>query len=909
MKARPVPLNRKLGALTACILISNLLVAYGSGSRTRLADPHSLSLKAASLLDSHSIPVISCSGKVGFVSATADGELIAFSTGSGKLLSSVVVGQSAGPATMVETESRRLIAVASPNAPEQGFPATISIIDATSAKGMNIVSVTALPSKTNLTTASRVLLTSDGRYGVIASSFDEPELICFDTETGEIVSTLPLLGRPSETALYDSGRRRLAAVTSAVSNMLTVVKVSSNGELRHASSFSPSEGSFDEANNPAFSSDGKSVYVATSSGDLYAVRAASGAETGRLRLGGSTRRINVASTPDHRDQIAVTRIRRPAADKPSGVSIVVGDQGNLAPQSEFSPPSPIEFSNSNNPVIHESGTVAFVASETGVLFAFDTATGEMESYQYVGGELMGMALTAKGRSVAVVRRAPDTDQIVVLGFDSESPDKSGDGAPVIQSLSPDVVEQGRLKNLSLVITGENFTPESQVFVDGQMVTAVSLTRKGKALTAKVSKLSFQKAGNISITVKNADGVASIPALLQVVKPNSPVIDQVLPGEVPGPSGPFKLRVFGSNYRPSAMISVLRVGDGSFGSWTALHTERVSDTKLVARIEAELVKNVGDLKIRVEDIAISDLVSNEKTLTVFGPRIDTLTPSVATILAGGPRFKLDIAGVNFRDGAEVEINGAAVPEHLIRRPRRGLIKAVIPARFVQNAGKLLVVVKNPDDSRSEPKALNALGPKIIALGPQELLAGDADLSLRITGENFHKRARVLVSVWGENGNVLEVDRERVRFRSSSVLTISFGPKLNQLIAQRGQLNVQVVNPNNGDGVPSEAKELKVLGPEVTEARITSVEGNTALDKLVIEGANFRKGAILEFVKEGQVQQQISPDTFSVSHLVATVKKKRIDGLGSFSVQVVNPGGITSNQADPVRQWVPEQTKNP
>ncbi|PYP90200.1 MAG: hypothetical protein DMF61_00385 [Blastocatellia bacterium AA13] len=886
-RVKLTPSKRKLGALACCILISNLLVVYGGGSKLRLTGPRTLPLAAGKTIERHNAPVLSNSGKWGFVS-TADGSLMAFSVTTGKLVSTVVLGQSAGPVSLVETESKRFVAAASPNDPEKGFPAVVSILDATSPKRMSISAVVALPLNENITTGTRVFMTRDARFGVIASSFGNPELMSFDLETGAIISTLPLLGRPSQVALYDEPPLRMIAITSAVANSMTIIKLGSAGQLEFGSSFNPGDGVFAEANNPGFSSDGRSVYAADSSGTLYKIRSVDGNQSAHLSIGGSPQQISVVGEGAD-DLIAVTKIKRPAAEKPSGVSIIRADQNGLALQSEFNPPSPIEFSSANNVLIHQSARTAFVGSETGVLFAFNIDTGEMDSYQNVGHELMSAAMTTRGRAVAVVRRGPDGDEVVVLGYDgsvNESENNSPTNAPMIHSLSPEVVEQGRSNSLSLMVAGDNFGQGSSLVVNGVSLDGVRLPRNGRAISTRLSKSVFAESGSLSVVVRNADGIESAPVFLRVARPSDPLIERLSPAEIGGPRRPFTLNVFGRNYRASSVISI---------GGTRLTTERVSDRILRAQVDGELVTSIRDLNVRVEDIGISDLRSNEKTLTVFGPRVDTLTASVENVVAGGRTFTLNISGRNFRYPVQVKINGETVPASLIRRPTRSLIRAVVRPRFFQEAARLEVVVKNPDGTASDPKTLSALPPEIAVFDPQELVAGDKTASMKIRGANFLKQARVFVS--DAANNAFEVGRERVHFRSSSLLVVSFkeGDQLSQIIAQAGPLRVQVVNPNEGDGVPSEVKELKVSGPEISRVESRASETDETVTQLTISGRNFRSGAIVEFVKDGDVVRQQSPELKGSDLLIAELKKKKVKSLGSFSIRVVNPSNIVSNLA--------------
>ncbi|HXF40451.1 MAG TPA: PQQ-binding-like beta-propeller repeat protein [Blastocatellia bacterium] len=388
------PDRRPLTAIT-CLLLLGLAIAQASDRRTTLSGVRTVTLPSTAILGDHAQPLISSSGKVGFVASVTGGSLISFSVTSGKILSSVAVGETLGSISMVEAAGRRLVAVPAANDPAAGTPVTVTIIDATSAKNPELKSLLVLPSDALITPATSAVLTRDGRFCLIASSFDVPTLYCFDVETGQLVSHLALIGRPSEITIYEGESRRLIAVASATSNNLAVMKIDEQGGLTSASNFSPSIARFEEANNPAFGSDGRTLYIAASTGDrLFALDSESGIIIDSISIE-SPARISVTPSAGGVDVIAATRIRRPANAKRGGVTIIANQNGRLVGKSEFTPPDAIEFSQANNVAFTDDAATAFIGSASGMLFAFNTETGELQSYHQAGSELRRVALSEK----------------------------------------------------------------------------------------------------------------------------------------------------------------------------------------------------------------------------------------------------------------------------------------------------------------------------------------------------------------------------------------------------------------------------------------------------------------------------------------------------------------------------------
>lgn len=876
--------DRKPATLVICILLLSLAVAQGSDHRTRLSHVRSLSLPSSAVLDEHAQPLIASSGKVGFVASVTGGSLLSFSLTSGKILSSVAVGETAGSISMVEAAGRRLIAVPAVNDPASGSPATISIIEATRAKNLELKALLVLPREAFITPATAAVLTSDGRFCVVASSFDAPTIYSFDIETGQLVSHLGLTGRPSEIALFDGEARRMVAIASADKNNLSVLGIDDQGGLSSLASFSPSNARFDDANNPAFSVDGRTVYVAASTGGrLFALDSGSGFIIDSISID-SPERISVATSANGIEMIAATRLRRPSGDKRGGVTLLANQGGRLTVRSEFTPPEGVEFSRANNVAFTADASTAFVGSATGMLFAFGTETGELQSYHSIGSEVRRVALSEKAHAVAAVHSSPGGDEVVMVSFDmvADQPDPS---APIIDSLSPEAVEQGRLKNLRLVVIGQNFTDGSSLIVNGAEVAA-DLVKKGKALQAKLPKSFFDQVATINVAVKGANGAVSQPRVLSVVRPGAPVLDRIAPTEVPGPSKPFMLRVSGSNFRESSAIVVAGI---------ALNTQKVSAKMLQAVVPAEIAGVVGKtpLKVLVKDLASPDLTStNDEDLLISGPRITDLRASVNTIVAGDHRFTLKIRGENFREGTQIAINGSTVPADQITYITRKAIKLAVPDSFIQDAGKLKVVVRNNAGGESDPRELDVHAPEITSFAPGRLLAGVPVVRVDIRGQNFRRRARVYVK---NSIKAFEIPRAQIHFRNSTHIIVALRGESNVLLAQPDKLEFEVVNRNNGDGVASAGLSLDVVGPSITGASIKPVTGEESQLRITIEGANFRRGAMVEFVKDESIVLLQTPVKLTEKALTVVVSSKQLTALGTFQVRVVNPGSapVTSN----------------
>lgn len=875
--------NRSITTFVSCLVVLSFAIAQGSDQRAKLGESRSVTLPSHAVLDERAQPLVASSGKVGFVASVTGGSVISFSLTSGKILSSVSVGQTIGPIYMVEAAGRRLIAAPAVNDPSHDNPGTVTIIDATSAKRLELKSLLVLPKDALITPATQALLTRNGRFCLIASSFDVPTLLAFEVETGRLVSHLPLIGRPSELAFDDHGSRQRIAVASAVSNTVSIIKLDGEGQLSAGANFSPAGASLDDANNPAFSCDGRLLYIAASNDDkLFSIDIESGIQLDSISVH-SPQRVTVAAGPDGNDVIACSRIRRPANGKHGGgVTIMTNLGARLAVRTEFTPPDGIEFSRANNIAFNGDASVAFVGSTTGVLFAFNTESGDVESYQTVGGELRRVAISEKSRAVAAVRSSPSGDQVVIISFDVVSPNQPEPSSPIIDSISPDVTEQGRVRNLQLIVAGKNLTDGSSVVVNNTEYAA-DLMQNGRTLQTKLPQSLFNQAGSLSVRVKGANGVISTATELRIVRPGIPLIERITPSEVPGPVAPFTLKVTGRNFRASSAISIQGVD---------LNTRLSKNNELEARVPAELAHSVGTLTVRVKDLAVSDLASaNEKQLVVFGPRIGSVKPSVNKIVAGDGKLSLSITGKNFRDGAEVVVGSEVMPAERVRRVSRSLITVSLPQEITQDSGTLPVIVRNPEGWVSGAAILTVRGPEITGFQPGRLFAGSSGVAVDIRGRNFRPRARVYVGDGAELN--FPVERQHVRFQDSTRLVVTLTDEPARLLTKPGTIKFQVVNPNGVEGVRSEDRAIKVVGPRIADVRVEPMQGDDSRVTLVIDGANFRKGATVEFFKRGidnAPVSQLVPDDLKSRRISVVIRAKKIERLGSFGVRVVNKGTV-------------------
>jgi len=260
-----------------------------------------------------------------------------------------------------------------------------------------------------------------------------------------------------------------------------------------------------------------------------------------------------------------------------------------------------------------------------------------------------------------------------------------------------------------------------------------------------------------------------------------------------------------------------------------------------------------------------------------------------VVAGAGAFTMVIKGQNFRNDARVQINNARLDSSHVKVVSRGLIKASVPASFIDSAGTLPVTVVNGDGSASNAVNLDAVAPEIQNVEPGQLIAGAADSKVTITGANFRRHLGVKVGKTGDQQRHMPV-----HFISDSRIVVILD---STLVSQPGSLTFQVINPSNHGGVPSATKDIQLVGPNITDASLTPVGAKKPDVTLTISGSSFVAGARVQFLKDGQIELERSPDKVKEDKIILDIRASKLIGLGDYNVRVVNPGEIPSNQFQP------------
>ena len=261
-------------------------------------------------------------------------------------------------------------------------------------------------------------------------------------------------------------------------------------------------------------------------------------------------------------------------------------------------------------------------------------------------------------------------------------------APSISKLVPSDIAAGQ-PTFSMEVDGNNFTPASVVFWNGQELLSLFVTTK--ELTAQVPAGDIQNAGTATVVVETAPPgggtTLTLTFTIDSVSSKVPQITSISPPSVSTGSAGLTLDVAGQNFVSLATVTV----NGSIRQTSFLGT-----TLLQAALLSSDVATAGTLEIAVVNPPPGGGSSSSVPLKVRNPVpvITSLTP--AAILAGSPGSILGVSGANFVPDSVITLNGSP---RTTTFASSAAIQTSLNAGDFLTAGVVQVAVVNPADGGS------------------------------------------------------------------------------------------------------------------------------------------------------------------------------------------------------------------
>ncbi len=398
-----------------------------------------------------------------------------------------------------------------------------------------------------------------------------------------------------------------------------------------------------------------------------------------------------------------------------------------------------------------------------------------------------------------------------------------EAAPELNRIGPDTIAAGS-PTFTIRLKGANFADGATVLLDDAALDSSRTSSKGKVLLADIDESVIANPGTHTIQAVNPDGMRSATLTLTVVEPD-PDIEFQLEGNAAEEDLGFGLVVGAKGDGFNENTAVLIYGSESpniaINSKNSLDFEFSGDfLKDPARVPV-MARNRGG---RYSKADIFFVVPAPAILRVIDPD---------SVEVGTEDFDLTIRGDNFKDNAQIVINGEVIPT---TTQKAGRLEAIVPGRFREQPGELIVrIVQDGVQSRDAILLVAPTNdPFITSLAPAVIRQGEKKPRVNITGANFGNKVTVLLD--GEEANVKQSTRR--------TLVVAVDPVVNDV----GVHTLQVIDEN---GVVSEIVSFRV----VADVAVTTLAGakrdgfNNGETCVTTEEALFRRPRRLAFGPDG------------------------------------------------------------
>ncbi|MGA7793456.1 MAG: FG-GAP-like repeat-containing protein [Candidatus Acidiferrales bacterium] len=394
----------------------------------------------------------------------------------------------------------------------------------------------------------------------------------------------------------------------------------------------------------------------------------------------------------------------------------------------------------------------------------------------------------------------------------------GNPVPTISTISPTSAVEGS-GSFTLAVNGSNFLMSSTISFGGQAepTTFVSASQLTAAIPA--SAIATPGAELVLVSTPAPDGGVAESSFAVVLPP--PTISAIIPSIAVAGSPGFTLTINGANFVNGSTVNF------NSSSRSAVF---VNSTQITASVLPADVVNAGTINISVTDpIGVGNSgggTTSSTTLTVLPansqPTVGALSP--ASAFAGGQGFTLTIGGTGFLPTSVVTF-GSKTVNSAYQSPNE--LQASVPASAIAVAGTPLVTVANSGGNPSVAVsfAVNNPVPAAASISPPSVPAGNAAITINVTGTNFVPGSTVQV-----NGS-----SRATTFVSPTSLTAAL---LASDFSSSGTLNITVNNPNPGGGTtsPLELPVVAAFNVSATPQSATVSAGLPAGYSLMLAPAN-------------------------------------------------------------------------
>lgn len=366
-------------------------------------------------------------------------------------------------------------------------------------------------------------------------------------------------------------------------------------------------------------------------------------------------------------------------------------------------PLPVLFATAPASVLAGSG--AFDLQVSGTRFAADSViiwNGEVlpttvENGQTLVATIDGSKVANAGSATIIVRTPqPGGGDSNALTFAITAAGEAG--LPAITSLTPPAITPGS-GDLALLVKGTNFTPQSQVQVNGKAVATSYLNPT--TLMALLLAADLNAEGPVAITVVNGGSVAAAAVTEQassafkfVMAPagavTQPALRSLSPQSVVAGSGDLLVTVQGYNFSPSTDQGTVALWNGDQRPTTVLDANT-----LLMQLSANDLLMAGSAAVSVYTPGLAEASALPFVIRNAG---DNPQPLVTghSVEAAGEQWSLVLSGEEFVASAKLFFNGS---ERTVTTVKPNQVVATLSTDDLVNGGLLQLVNPAPGGGAS------------------------------------------------------------------------------------------------------------------------------------------------------------------------------------------------------------------
>ena len=465
------------------------------------------------------------------------------------------------------------------------------------------------------------------------------------------------------------------------------------------------------------------------------------------------------------------------------------------------------------------------------------------------------------------------------GVSSSSATFTITAAPASLSLSPSTATAGH-GDLAVSITGTGFTSASSVKWNSQALTLSSpCSTTNCSVTVPLADLAA--AGSGSMTVWSWDGISSSPATFTIAPP--PVITGVVGTATATNINPLPLTIQGSGFTSGSTVSWKFHGVTTpLTTFSYTNASSMSATPTVPELAT-----AGNAYLIV--VSADGVPSTPFQFAIASPpAIASLSPSSAT--AGSSDLSVTITGTGFTSGSVVKWNAGSTPLASSYTSATSM-SATVPARDLTTAGNgnyLTVVSADGVSSAHSTFALNA-APTITSLSVSSATAGNAGLSLTITGNYFTSGS---VVKWAPTASGASVSTLASSYSSPTTLVATV------TAAELAGVDTPAITVWSADGVSSNSKIFTInpvpvitgISPSAASAGSSSPVG------LTVTGTGFTSGSTVTWNGRNKAYSLSGSSCANATTCTATVPASYLTTAGLVPITVKTADGVSSAGAN-------------